>query len=89
MSPRPKKPPADPIEVPRTEDDLDRLMIAIEAHMGETHQLGQLFNEGKLDAAEVLDLAADIDEKLYNVLDTIQAERVKAMEELGRSPVSS
>lgn len=73
--PRKAKPPAEPIEMPRTEDDLDILMRAIEAHMGHSHRLGELYRDNKLTAEEVLVQAGESDEKLYNILDTVQIER--------------
>jgi hypothetical protein len=78
--PRPKGEPAVPIEMPRTEGDLDALMKAVEAHMYEGHRLGELFSEGKLTSDQVLDEAARADEKLYNIMDTIAQEREADLE---------
>lgn len=85
MSPRPRKPPADPIEMPRTEGDLDALMRGVERHQGEGHRIGRLVQQKKLSSRQALDQAADADEKLYNLCDTIQQEREKEMEKHGRS----
>ena len=77
MSPRKPKPPAVPIEVPRTEQDFDTLTSAIEAHMKQGERIGKLFNDGKIDALEALNQAADADEKLYNINDALLRQRAQ------------
>lgn len=78
--PRKAKPPARPVEMPRTEHDLDVLMTAVERHKGEGNRLGELYAEGKLDASAILDQAAHADNQLYNILDIIQEEREETTE---------
>lgn len=73
--PKEPKPPAVPVEMPRTEADLDRLMTAVENHKAEGNRLGELLLEGKLKPEEILDQAAVADAKLYDVADEIAIER--------------
>lgn len=75
--PRKPKPPAIPIEIPRTERDFDTLTSAIEAHMRQGERIGKLFNDGKIDAIEALNQAADADEKLYNINDALLQARAE------------
>lgn len=75
MSPRKAKPPAIPIEVPRTERDFDTLTSAIEAHMKQGERIGKALNAGKIDYEEALNQAGDADEKLYNINDALLAQR--------------
>lgn len=75
--PREKKPPAKPIEIPRTEKDNDTLLTAIEQHQAEGERLGRLFNDGDLDADAVLQQAAERDDRLYAIADIISEEREK------------
>lgn len=74
MPPKPK-PPAVPVEMPRTEEDLDLLMTAVEQHKMEGNRLGELLLEGKLVPEEVLTQAGIADGKLYDLCDAIQIER--------------
>ena len=69
------KPPAVPVEMPRTEADLDRLMVAVEVHKAEGNRLGERFVEGKMTPEEVLEGAAIADAKLYDICDEIAIER--------------
>jgi hypothetical protein len=80
MTPREAKPSAKPFQMPRTEDDLDKLMKAIEGHKSAGHRIGHLINRGSITAKQALDLAAEADEKLYNHLDTLQMEREEVVE---------
>lgn len=74
MPPKPK-PPAVPVEMPRTEADLDRVMTAVEIHKAEGNRLGELFLEGKLMPEQILEQAAVADGKLYDICDEIAIER--------------
>lgn len=78
--PRKAKQPAVPIEMPRTENDLDRLMRAVEEHSAVGHELGEKLNAGKLSIQEVLARAGRADERLYNICDQIAMERVEERE---------
>ena len=71
------KPPAVPIEMPRTEGDLDQLMKAIEGHQAVGHRIGTALNEGKIDPEKALDQAAAADDALYAIRDRIQEERAQ------------
>lgn len=73
--PRKAKPPAVPIEMPRTESDFDTITSSIEAHMKQGERIGKLLNEGKITIGEALNQAADADEKLYNINDGILMQR--------------
>ena len=73
--PRKAKPPAVPISMPRTEQDLEVITSAIEAHMKQGERIGQLYRDKKIDAVEALNQAADADEKLYNINDAIMRQR--------------
>lgn len=79
--PRKAKPPAIPIEMPRTEADLDRLATAVETHMKVGNRIGSDVKEGKIDHKEALSQAGDRDEKLYNTLDTIFMTREQERQE--------
>lgn len=74
MPPKPK-PPAVPVEMPRTEADLDRIMTAVETHKAEGNRLGQLLLEEKLKHEEILEQAALADAQLYDVVDEVAIER--------------
>lgn len=69
------KPPAVPVEMPRTEADLDLLMTAVEHHKMESNRLGELLLEGKLTHEEVLEQAGVADGKLYDLCDALAIER--------------
>jgi hypothetical protein len=79
--PRKAKPPAVPVEMPRTEGDLDKLATAVEAHMKAGNRIGKALSEGQIEHKEALDQAADADEKLYNTLDAIFQEREEERQE--------
>lgn len=81
MSPRKPKPPAIPIEIPRTERDFDTLTSAIEAHMKQGERIGKALNAGKIDHKEALNQAGDADEKLYNINDAILMQRARDRDE--------
>lgn len=73
--PREAKPPAEPVEMPRTEEDLDTLMTAVEAHKIEGHRIGEQVAEGFMDTSEALQLASQRDARLYDILDQMAYER--------------
>lgn len=75
LNPRQSKPPAEPQEMPRTESDLDRLMVAVEKHKIHGHKIGEQVKAGVMDTSEALLYASNRDEALYDVLDQIAAER--------------
>ena len=80
MTPRKAKPPAVPVEMPRTEGDFDTLSTAIEAHMQQGGRIGKLYKDKKIDAVEALNQAADADEKLYNINDALLSQREQEMQ---------
>lgn len=73
--PREPKPPAEPIEMPRTEDDLDVLMTAVEVHKIEGHKIGEQVREGFMDVHEAMAAASIRDARLYDTLDQMAYER--------------
>lgn len=73
--PRNRMPPAEPKEMPRTEDDLDRLMTAIESHKLEGNKIGEQVAAGAMDTSEALRDASIRDARLYDELDQIALER--------------
>lgn len=75
MSPRKKKPAAEPIVMPRTEKDTDDLLGAIEKHLAVGNRIGELVNSGDYDAKTALDMAGRRDQDLYNVMNRVQEER--------------
>jgi hypothetical protein len=81
MSPPKAKPPARPIEMPRTEGDLDEIMKAIEAHQGIGHQIGAALNEGDISPEAALDKAGERDDILYSIRDRIQKDRADERDE--------
>lgn len=64
--------------MPRTEQDLEVITSAIEAHMKQGERIGQLYRDKKIGPEEALNQAADADEKLYNINDTIMQQREEA-----------
>lgn len=75
MCPRESKPPAEPKEMLRTEEDLDRLMTAVEAHKLEGNKIGEQVAAGAMDTSEALRDASIRDGRLYDELDQIALER--------------
>lgn len=80
--PRKAKPPADPVALDRTEGDLDAIITAVEQHMKESDRLGKALNGKTMTTRQVLEAAAQADEKLYNLVDTIVVERTGEVEEM-------